>query len=149
MNFITRYRLRKALQEYKPQEIKESKFKIIFNKILNFIKFIRNFTMLGRFSNWLNKQALGTIVAVFSILSFIAIIIANQLRYYYWQNIMRTYYPNEVLTAVDKVLFVFNAKQMNLNYWIFTIVLIMILVTFNRKYCSAKPQSIPRVKYTR
>ena len=147
MNFITKYRVRKALQ-VKPEEIKESTFKLIFIKIIKFIiLFAWKLSFLGLFEKWLNKQALGTIIAISTLIMFIAIIIANQLRYYYYQNIMRVSYPNEVLVVVDKVLFTFNARQMNLNYWIFTIVFIMILVTFNRKYCSAKPQSIPRVKF--
>ena len=147
MNFITKYRVRKALQ-VKPEEIKESTFKLIFIKIIKFIiLFAWKLSFLGLFAKWLNKQALGTIIAISTLIMFIAIIIANQLRYYYYQNIMRVSYPNEVLVVVDKVLFTFNARQMNLNYWIFTIVFIMILVTFNRKYCSAKPQSIPRVKF--
>ena len=149
MSFITRYKVKKALQEIIPQEHQESRLKLIFNKFIKIIKFFYKITFLGLFARWLNRQAFGTIIAVFTLIMFIAIIIANQLRYYYYQNIMRASYPNEVLGVVDKVLFVFNARQMNLNYWIFTIIFIMILVTFNRKYCSSKPQSIPRAKVAR
>ena len=146
MKFITKYRLNRALREHKPEH-KESKLGVFKRLLVTLKSLFFRFTLLGIFSRWLNKQAFGTIVAVFTLVCFIAIIIANQLRYYYWQNIMRANYPNEVLGVVDKVLVVFNARQMNLNYWIFTVILVMMLVSFNRKYCSAKPQSIPRAKF--
>lgn len=147
MNPLTRYRLSRALKEISPEQPKESRLKSIFIKIFKFFKFVGwKLSVLGFISNWLNKQAFGVVVTLFTAIVFIAIIIANQLRYYYWENIMRTNYPNEVLVVVDKVLFEFNAVNVTLHYFIYTLLIGIILVHFNRKYCSAKPQSIPRVR---
>ena len=147
MNPITYYKLKRELRVVELQEAKESRLKSISAKMFKYFRFIFwKTSFLGMFAGWLNKQAFGTIVAVFTVIMFIAVIIANQLRYYYWQNIMRANYPNDVLVAVDKVLFVFNAKQVSMSYWVYTIVFIMILVSINKRYCSSKPQVVPRIR---
>ena len=148
MNPITYYKLKRVLKVVEPQEqSKESRFKSMFVKLLKFFRFILwKLSFFGVMARWVNKQAFGTVVVSFTIVMFIAIIIANQLRYYYWQNIMRTNYPNDVLVVVDKVLFNFNAINVTLHYWIYMLVIGIIWVGFNKKYCSSKPQVIPRIR---
>ena len=146
MNPITYYRLKRALNI--GQEVKqESKLKLMFVKVLKFLRFIFwKLSFLGVIARWINKQAFGTVIVLFTIIVFISIIIANQLRYYYWENIMRTNYPNDVLVAVDKVLFNFNATNVTLHYFIYMLVIGIIWVSFNKKYCSSKGQIIPRLR---
>ena len=147
MNPITYYKLKRELKLIEPQEQKESRFKFLFVKLLKFFRFVFwKLTFLGRISDWINKRTFGVVVVLFTIVMFIAIIIANQLRYYYWENIMRANYPNDVLVAVDKVLFNFNATNVTLHYWIYMMVIGIIWVSFNKKYCSSKGQVIPRLR---
>ena len=147
MNPITYYKIKRELRAIEPQEAKESRLKSMFVKLFKLFRFVFwKLTFLGRIANWVNKQAFGTIIVLFTLVIFIAIIIANQLRYYYWENIMRTNYPNDVLVAVDKVLFEFNAPIVTLHYWIYMLVIGIIWVSFNKKYCSSKGQVIPRLR---
>lgn len=148
MNPITYYKLKRALKVIEPQEEKQkSRLKGMFVKLLKFFRFILwKLSFLGVISRWVNKQAFGVVIVLFTIVMFIAIIIANQLRYYYWENIMRANYPNDVLAAVDKVLFEFNAPMVTLHYWIYMLVIGIVWVSFNKKYCSSKGQVIPRLR---
>lgn len=147
MNPITHYKLKRALKVIEPQEPKVSKLKSLWFKMLKFFRFILwRLSFLGVVANWVNKQAFGAVIVLFTLVMFVAIIIANQLRYYYWENIMRANYPNDVLVAVDKVLFTFNATNVSLNYFIYMLVLGIILVSFNKKYCSSKGQVIPKLR---
>ena len=149
MNPITYYKLRKELRTIEPQDIKEevSLKKRVFLKVLRFFRFVFwKLTFLGRVSDWINKRTFGVVVVLFTIVMFISIIIANQLRYYYWENIMRTNYPNDVLVVVDKVLFTYNAVNVTLHYFIYMLVIGIIWVCFNKKYCSSKGQVIPRLR---
>ena len=147
MNPITYYKLRRELKAVEPQEFEESRIKNMFIKIFKFFRFVLwKLSFLGIVVNWINKRTFGTIIVLFTIVVFISIIIANQLRYYYWENIMRTNYPNDVLVAVDKVLFTYNATNVTLHYFIYTLVIGIIWVGFNKKYCSSKGQVIPRLR---
>lgn len=148
MNPITYYKLKRALKGAEPQEeTKQGRFKVMIVKLLKFFRFIVwKLSFLGVVTNWVNKQTFGIVIVLFTIVMFVAIIIANQLRYYYWENIMRTNYPNDVLVAVDKVLFNFNATNVTLQYFIYMLVIGIILVSFNKKYCSSKGQVIPRLR---
>lgn len=148
MNIITYYKLKRVLRLVKPQqENQKNRFKSILFKLFKFFRFIFwKLSFLGVISNWINKQAFGVVVTLFTLVVFVAIIIANQLRYYYWQNIMRANYPNDVLVIVDKVLFNFNATNVTLHYFIYMLVVGIIWVSINKKYCSGKGQVIPRLR---
>lgn len=148
MNPITYYKLKRALKVIEPQEQpKESRLKSYWLKLLKFFRFIFwKLSFLGVVANWINKKTFGVVIVLFTIVMFIAIIIANQLRYYYWENIMRTNYPNDVLAVVDKVLFEYNAINVTLHYFIYMLVIGIIWVSFNKKYCSSKGQVIPRLR---
>lgn len=147
MNPITYYRLQRALKAIEPQEPKESRLKSIWIKIFKLFRFILwKLSFLGTIARWVNKQAFGVVIVLFTVVVFVAIIIANQLRFYYWENIMRNNYPNDVLVAVDKVLFTFNATNVTLHYFIYMLIIGIIWVSFNKKYCSGKGQVIPRIR---
>ena len=149
MNLITYYKLKRELKAVEPQEQQESVSlkKRMFLKIFKFFRFVFwKMSFLGVVVNWINKRTFGVVVVLFTIVMFIAIIIANQLRYYYWENIMRSNYPNDVLVVVDKALFEFNAPMVTLHYWIYMLVIGIIWVSFNKKYCSSKGQVIPRLR---
>ena len=147
MNPITYYKLKRELKLIEPREAKESMFKNIYIKTFKLFRLVFwKLSFLGAVANWINKKTFGVVVVLFTIVIFIAIIIANQLRYYYWENIMRTNYPNDELVAVDKVLFTFNATNVTLHYFIYMLVIGIIWVSFNKKYCSSKGQVIPRLR---
>ena len=147
MNPITYYKLRRELRVIEAHEIKGGKLKSALSKLFKIFRFVFwKMSFLGVIANWINKKTFGVIVVLFTIVMFLAIIIANQLRYYYWEKIMRSNYPNEVLVIVDKVLFEFNAPMVTLHYWIYMLVIGIIWVSFNKRYCSSKGQVIPRLR---
>ena len=95
MNPITYYKLRRELRVIEAHEIKGGKLKSALSKLFKIFRFVFwKMSFLGVIANWINKKTFGVIVVLFTIVMFLAIIIANQLRYYYWEKIMRSNYPN-------------------------------------------------------
>ena len=145
MNFLTRYRLRKALIEIQPKQEKKNLMQRIkpFLVVLKYSVFTPILFIFKKFSNWLNKQHKGTIVLVVITILIFAFFVFNQLRYHYWLNIMHTEYPEDVLVALDKVLIQWNAR-VNAGFFLMFNMLMMIgLAIANHIYNSDEVQTIP------
>lgn len=145
MNFLTRYRLRKALKQVEPLQEKKSIIKKIkpFIAVLTFGLFTPLKFALKRFAEWMNKQHKATIILVVLAILIFSFLVLNQLRYKYWLNIMQSEYPQEVLVVLDKVLIEWNARNNGGMFILFNMLLVIMLAITNHMYNSDEPQTIP------